>query len=717
MSIVNGFIFISFVAACAHNPEKKITCIASGNNLLQSVNLKLMENQDIPFIPHTGGYKMRYREILAALLMLPAAASGELVPDEHPLFQADTVQEIRLSFEQDDFWQQLEDNYSSETYLEAEFIWEDYELNTVGVRFKGGSSYLTNPTMKKSFKIDFDAFVEDQSIDGIYKINLNCNFNDPSFIREAAAYEICRAAGIPCPRTTFAALYINDTYWGLYTLVEQFDKHFIEQRFGDSENGNLWKGDDHGSLEFTGWEPENYYGDYELKTNETENDWTNLIEFAFHLNNTPIEFLPDTLSEVMDVNTALAMLAMDNLLVNLDSYSGRGVNYYLYHLDRDDRFVFGQWDMNESWGCFNSWGYSISALQQLDPYWTNTASGEERPLADVLWSVLEYRNVYEGHMQRMMALEAHPDILIPRMEEMRDLIREWVYLEEFPRSLFSPTQFEQAMETNVPIGPGRFAPALGTFIENRHDYLVSVLGTWNPVESLVLNELMAGNDSTIVDENGEYDDWIEIVNTGTEPLNLSGFRFTDDMAFPEKFTFPDTVLYPDQYMIIWADDDPEQGSLHANFKLDGDGEEVYLMQNNVIVDQITFPDMEDDDSWGRWPDLQEHWVVQAYPTPGAPNSDTPPDEEEGSSAGSTLSVLCPNPITSGSAGVLICGTSGTAELNLYDISGRRISSLFQGELSGEQPVGLDVSLLPAGVYILRLSQAGVMACEMVTILQ
>jgi hypothetical protein len=72
---------------------------------------------------------------------------------------------------------------------------------------------------------------------------------------------------------------------------------------------------------------------------------------------------------------------------------------------------------------------------------------------------------------------------------------------------------------------------------------------------------------------------------------------------------------------------------------------------------------------------------------------------------------------SGSVSVLICGASGTAELNLYDISGRRVSSLFQGDLSGEYTVGLDVSLLPAGVYVLHLTQAGAMVCEMVTVLK
>ncbi|MCD6588564.1 MAG: CotH kinase family protein [Candidatus Fermentibacteraceae bacterium] len=655
------------------------------------------------------------RSALIAFLVVFICNAG-LIPEDHPFFQEAAVHEVHIQFDQDDFWDVLEANYASEMYLEAEFWCDDFSLETVGVRFKGGSSYTTNPTLKKSFKIDFDVFVEDQNIEGIYKINLNCNYNDPSFVREAAAYEICRASDIPCPRTSFAALYINDTYWGLYTLVEQFDKHFIEERFGESEDGNLWKGDNHGTLEFAGWNPEDYYGDYELKTNESENDWTELMELTDRLNNTPAAYLTDSLSEVMDVNTALVLLAVDNLTVNLDSYAGRGVNYYLYHMDRDDRFVFGEWDMNESWGCFNSWNYSISELQELPINWTNVSQWEERPLADVLWSVDTWYDVYRGHLLRMMAQEANPDILIPRMEEMRNLIRDWVYLEEYPRSLFSPDQFEEAMDSDIPIGPGRFAPALGIFIENRHEYLVSLLGTWESVDDIILNELMAGNDSTIADENGEYDDWIEIVNTGTDPVDLSSFRLTDDMAFPGKYIFPDTVIQPGGYMLIWADDESEQGSLHAEFKLNGDGEEVYLMQGSVVIDQITFPDLSDDDSWGRWPDLGEGWVIQAYPTPGAPNTGTQPGEG-GWEAGSTLSILCPNPVRYGSAEAILNGISGTAVLSLFDLSGRLVLTPFQGELNGQSTVGLETEQLPAGVYVLRLIQGGLVISQLVTIIK
>lgn len=656
------------------------------------------------------------RFALTFLIAITSSAFSELMPQDHPLFDTESVHEIRLYFQQDDFWQIMEDNYQSEAYLEGEFQWEGYHLYDVGVRFKGNSSYMFNPTMKKSFKIDFNVFVEDQELLGIAKLNLNCNYDDPSFVREAAAYELCSETGLPCPRTSFAALYINDVYWGLYTVVEQFDGTFIEERFGESEDGNLWKGDNHGSLEFKGWAQEYYYEDYELKTNEEENDWNSLISLIEVINGTPADSMPEAFSDEMDVYTALCLLATDNLMVNLDSYAGRCANYYLYHADRDGRFVFGQWDVNEAWGCYNSWGYSIEQLQNFDIHWTNIDPDEERPLADVLWSISEYDDVYRGILLRLNALYANPETLVPRMEEMRDLIRDWVYMEEPPRSLFSPEQFEDAMYEDVPIGPGRFAPALAAFIESRHYYLSSILGEWDPVEGLLINEVMAGNDSTVSDEFGEYDDWIEIVNTGNDVMDLSQFRLTDDMAYPSRYLFPDTVIEPGEYMVIWADRDPDQGSLHASFKLDGDGEEVYLMQNSVVVDMVTYPDISDDESWGRWPDAGDSWALQTYATPGAPNSDIEPDQG-GWQPGGLLALCCANPITSSSVQVLLSGGTGEAELNLYDISGRKVAIVFTGELQQQGEVTLDTSTLTAGVYALQLIQGGYAATRLVTVIK
>lgn len=666
---------------------------------------------------------MRILSIMSGLflpaLLIPLTVMADLEPPYHPMFDGDAVQEIRIDFYDGDFWNILADNFEDEIYLEASFQWEEFEFDTIGVRFKGGSSYMSNPTMKKSFKLDFDVFVEGQTLLGLRKINLNCNFNDPSFVREVSAYELSSEAGLPTLRTTFCALYINDTYWGLYTLVEQFDGAFIEDHFGSSEDGNLWKGDDHGTLEFLGWSPGSYYTEYELKTNEELNDWTDLIELTDRLNNTPVEYLPDTLSEVMDVNTALALLAMDNFLVNLDSYAGRGVNFYLYHMDRDDRFVFGEWDMNESWGIYNSWDYSISDLQTLDPYWVNPSVGEDRPLADILYGIDDYREVYEGHILRLMAGGADPDVLVDRMEDLRDLIRDWVYLEVAPRRLFTPANFEAAMDQNVQIGPGRYAPALETFVRNRDSWLINQLGSWNPVDGLVLNELMASNDTTIADEYDEYDDWAEIANCGSGDINLSGFFLTDDMADPFKFAFPDTVIHPGGYFIVWADDTPAQGSMHAGFKLDKDGEELYLLQGAIIVDQTTYPEIETDVSWGRWPDCTGPWYMLAQATPGAENTGGTGIGDFGTlddPVESMLSIVSPNPI-SHSAVLTVLGAAGDARLDVYDISGRLVATPFDGYMNCSEAISWDASGLATGAYILRLVQDGEMVTRLVTLIQ
>jgi len=398
--------------------------------------------------------------ILCAIL--PALGMAALTPPTHPLFDGDAVHEIHLTFHQTSWYDSLVyyyEHFDERPYLAAEFEWEAIHFDSIGVRFKGFSSY-SYPGDKKSFKLDFDLYDDGQDIYGLDKLNLNNGFMDPSFVREKSCYELCEAAGLPTGRTNFAALYINETYWGLYTIVEQFDQEYIESRFGGSEGGNLWKGDEHGTLEYLGPNQESYYSEYELKTNEEENDWSALIELVDKLNNTPLADLSDSLHNLMDVNSALALLAVDNLTVNLDSYTGRCCNYYCYHRDLDSRFVFANWDVNESWGIFNM-GMSVAQLKHLDPFWTIIRPGENRPLAERLWQVDAYEAIYLGHMKKLMAVAAQPDWLLTRMDDLRNLIRPYVLADT--KKMFSNAQFEAAMTSDINVGgppPGRVIPGL-----------------------------------------------------------------------------------------------------------------------------------------------------------------------------------------------------------------------------------------------------------------
>ena len=146
---------------------------------------------------------------------------------------------------------------------------------------------------------------------------------------------------------------------------------------------------------------------------------------------------------------------------------------------------------------------------------------------------------------------------------------------------------------------------------------------------LVVNELQALNDSTVADEEGEYDDWVELHNRGDEAISLAGLYLSDDATDPWAFPLPDATLGAGEYLLVWCDNDPEQGPLHAPFALSGDGESLILSSDDAIVDQVDFGSQETDVSLARLPDGFGAWVACTTPTPGAANScpDAPPTDE------------------------------------------------------------------------------------------
>ena len=139
---------------------------------------------------------------------------------------------------------------------------------------------------------------------------------------------------------------------------------------------------------------------------------------------------------------------------------------------------------------------------------------------------------------------------------------------------------------------------------------------------IYINEWMAQNSSIHADEAGEFDDWIELYNGGDGLIDLTGFYISDDANDPTKFKIDTTVLIlPNQFVLIWADKDPEQGKLHTNFKLSGEGEEIILLDaNQNELDHISFTAQMEDHSMGRYSDGMENIFFFDVPTPGEANT-------------------------------------------------------------------------------------------------
>jgi len=142
--------------------------------------------------------------------------------------------------------------------------------------------------------------------------------------------------------------------------------------------------------------------------------------------------------------------------------------------------------------------------------------------------------------------------------------------------------------------------------------------------ALMITEVMAANKSTIADEYSEYDDWFEIYNNDSQTISLDGMYVSSSLKNSMAFELPDVDLGAGEYLVIWADNDTEQGSLHTDFKLQAAGEAVGLFETtdhgNVLIHGWTYGVMTDDISMGFPTAASNAPEYLATPTPGSSNA-------------------------------------------------------------------------------------------------
>ncbi|RPH92378.1 T9SS C-terminal target domain-containing protein [candidate division KSB1 bacterium] len=149
-------------------------------------------------------------------------------------------------------------------------------------------------------------------------------------------------------------------------------------------------------------------------------------------------------------------------------------------------------------------------------------------------------------------------------------------------------------------------------------------------QTVVINEFLASNNSTVTDQDGEYDDWIELYNNSAADVPLLGYYLSDDGDDLTQWTLPDTIISAHSYLIVWADEDEEQSGLHANFKISASGEALYLSNvSAAVIDEVSFGAQTADISYGRYPNGTGNFRA-LYPTSGGPNNNPGPGNVDSS---------------------------------------------------------------------------------------
>jgi len=123
-------------------------------------------------------------------------------------------------------------------------------------------------------------------------------------------------------------------------------------------------------------------------------------------------------------------------------------------------------------------------------------------------------------------------------------------------------------------------------------------------------------------DSSESEDWIEIYNPSSQPVNIQGMYISDTLADPIKHQITVTLfIQPQSYLLFWADDEPEQGPTHLPFKLKSSGEAIALYAPDGVteIDAHIFGVQQANVSEGRTPNGGSAWRKYLTSTPNQSN--------------------------------------------------------------------------------------------------
>jgi hypothetical protein len=469
------------------------------------------------------------------------------------------------------------------------------------------------------------------------------------------------------------------------------------------------------------------------------------------------------------------MLAYNNVLVNLDSYSGAFRQNYYLSWDLNARFVPTIWDLNMCFGGFpGGTGSGTYTATTLDPMSNSTSTNH--PLLVKMMANPLYKRMYMAHVRTIVQEIFASQDYLTTANTLRATIDASVQAD--PYKFYTYTQFQNSLTTDIAGGgpPGSTIPGLQnlmgartTYFSTNSNYILvapsisafgasnntpafgesiyitttcsnestvylgyrlnhqlkfnrvqmfddgthgdgaagdhiygfpislsgalfeyyiyaenSNAGLFSPqraeheyhslaisipfcnIGDVLINEIVASNTTSAYDSNGENDDWVELFNTTSSAIDLSGMYLSDDPINLMKWSFPIGTSIPvNGYLMVWCDNDMGQTGLHTNFKLSSLGENIILSNGATIYDQVLFGVQTADVACARCPDGS--LFSFATPTPNATNN----CEAAVSEIDEPLNIRA-YPVPATDFIKFVSSEEGQLQLKITDIQGRLI---------------------------------------------
>ena len=361
------------------------------------------------------------RWIVATAVVL-AAVTPVRAQSADALFDATTLHDIRIHINSREL-QQLRQGFAGNTIYPADLQWRNLRARNVGIRSRG--DFTRNPT-KLGLQVEFAHYATGQRFLGMDTLVLDNLWQDPSLIREYLAMALFRRAGVPAPRVSLGRLFINNTYQGVYGIVEGVDASFLERQFSD-KTGYLFEFHAQETAfraEYLGSDFAAYTSRFEPRTHRRDAAtilYSPIRDLFREINESHDVVWRERVDALLDLDNLLGHVAVETFLAEADGLAGWFIgmnNFYLYRRADSPRHRLIPWDRD----------LSFFALA-----WPLTPNFEQSPL---LRRILEFADLHERYLQKLeecVRLAVEDDWLSTEVDRMVTLVTSAAYADRWKR--------------------------------------------------------------------------------------------------------------------------------------------------------------------------------------------------------------------------------------------------------------------------------------------
>jgi spore coat protein H len=310
-------------------------------------------------------------------------------------------------------------------YVKADLEFEGKKLTNVAVRYKGNGTWMQSQgSIKRSMKVDLNEFVKGQKIRGVSKLNFHNAVTDASWMNEVLSHRLYRDAGIAAPGTAYARVYVtvpgkyDKQYLGLYSLVENIDDNFTEDRFG-TKKGAIFKPVTPELFADLGDDWVKYQQTYDPKDDPTPADRQRVIDFCKLVTHASDEEFAAKMPEFLDVEQFARYMAATVWLSTLDSILSIGQNYYVHLNPESRKFEFIPWDLDHSFGQF----FLMGSQEQRNELSIHKPWRGRNRFLERVYQVEAFKKPYLARLKEINETIGRPERITKQVDEIAGSIR------------------------------------------------------------------------------------------------------------------------------------------------------------------------------------------------------------------------------------------------------------------------------------------------------